>query len=118
MWNGTSDDEYRKKNLRNNVNVDIKYQNDSVWIIWDAILYYGNLKSKFVKNMLDSLLYLFCLKYTPSIILVDKLKKMTFNRNNKRDYYFLVLNKNNPDEVIINSIKLKTFKINSKDIIL
>ena len=40
-----------------------------------------------------------------SIILVDKLKKMTFNQNNKRDYYFLVLNKNDPNEVIINSIK-------------
>lgn len=40
-----------------------------------------------------------------SVVLVDKLKKMAFNLNNKRDYYFLVLNKNSPNEVIINSIK-------------
>ena len=40
-----------------------------------------------------------------SQILVHKLKTKEYNKKLKKDYYFLVLNKNNPSEVIINSIK-------------
>lgn len=40
-----------------------------------------------------------------SIILFNKLKNKQYNRNNKKDYYFVVLNKNNPDEIIVNSVK-------------
>lgn len=39
-----------------------------------------------------------------SIILHNKLKNKEFNKNNKKDYYFIVLNKSNND-VIVNSVK-------------
>jgi hypothetical protein len=47
-----------------------------------------------------------------SKILIKKLKKKKFNKNNKKDYYFLVLNKKDNKDVIINSIKGLT-KLNS-----
>lgn len=53
-----------KCELRNNVNVEEQYQCDSVWIIWDALIYYSKDKSTFIKNLLNSLLSIFCLKYT------------------------------------------------------
>jgi hypothetical protein len=40
-----------------------------------------------------------------SIILFNKLKSKNYNRNNKKDYYFIVLNKTNSNDIIINSIK-------------
>lgn len=40
-----------------------------------------------------------------SDILFNKLKNKEFNTNNKKDYYFVVLNKNDPSDVIINSLK-------------
>jgi hypothetical protein len=40
-----------------------------------------------------------------SEILFHKLKNKEFNKNNKKDYYFLVLNKTNPKDIIINSLK-------------
>jgi len=40
-----------------------------------------------------------------SIILFNKLKNKQYNTNNKKDYYFIVLNKTNPSDIIINSIK-------------
>ena len=47
-----------------------------------------------------------------SKILIKKLKKKKFNKNYKKDYYFIVLNKKNNKDVIINSIKGLT-KLNS-----
>ena len=47
-----------------------------------------------------------------SKILIKKLKKKKFNKNYKKDYYFLVLNKKDNKDVIINSIKGLT-KLNS-----
>ena len=38
-------------------------------------------------------------------ILVDKLKSKKYNRINKKDYYFLVVNKTNPKDIVINSVK-------------
>lgn len=38
-------------------------------------------------------------------ILVDKLKSKKYNRINKKDYYFLVINKTNPKDIVINSVK-------------
>lgn len=38
-------------------------------------------------------------------ILFKKLKNNEFNYNHKKDYYFLVLNKNNNQDIIINSVK-------------
>jgi hypothetical protein len=40
-----------------------------------------------------------------SIILFNKLKSKNYNRNNKKDYYFIVLNKTDSNDIIINSIK-------------
>lgn len=38
-------------------------------------------------------------------ILFEKLKNKQYNYKHKKDYYFLVLNKNNNNDVIINSVK-------------
>jgi len=40
-----------------------------------------------------------------SKILYDKLKNKCYNYKNKKDYYFIVLNKDNNADIIINSIK-------------
>jgi hypothetical protein len=40
-----------------------------------------------------------------NIILFNKLKNKEYNTNNKKDYYFLVLNKTNPSDIIVNSVK-------------
>jgi hypothetical protein len=40
-----------------------------------------------------------------SIILFDKLKNKNYNKINKKDYYFIVLNKTDSSDIIINSIK-------------
>ena len=40
-----------------------------------------------------------------STILFDKLKNKEYNTLSKKDYYFLVVNKNNPKDIIINSVK-------------
>ena len=40
-----------------------------------------------------------------SDILFNKLKNKNYNTNNKKDYYFIVLNKTNTGDIIINSVK-------------
>ena len=40
-----------------------------------------------------------------SIILLEKLKKKEYNYNNKKDYYFVVVNKENSKDIIVNSVK-------------
>ena len=40
-----------------------------------------------------------------SKILIEKLKNKEYNKENKKDYYFIVINKNNTQEIIINSVK-------------
>ena len=40
-----------------------------------------------------------------SEILIEKLKKKEYNYNNKKDYYFVVVNKDNSKDIIINSVK-------------
>jgi hypothetical protein len=40
-----------------------------------------------------------------SNILYNKLKNKEYNKKNKKDYYFLVLNKMKPNNIIINSVK-------------
>jgi len=39
------------------------------------------------------------------VILIDKLKNKKYNTNNKKDYYFIVLNKEDPSDIIVNSVK-------------
>ena len=40
-----------------------------------------------------------------SIMLFDKLKNKNYNKNNKKDYYFIVLNKTDSNDIIVNSVK-------------
>ncbi len=40
-----------------------------------------------------------------SKILFNKLKNKEYNNNNKKDYYFLVLNKEDANDIIVNSVK-------------
>ena len=40
-----------------------------------------------------------------SVILFDKLKNKNYNKNNKKDYYFIVLNKTDSNDIIVNSVK-------------
>lgn len=40
-----------------------------------------------------------------SDVLFNKLKNKKYNINNKKDYYFIVLNKKNTSDIIVNSIK-------------
>lgn len=40
-----------------------------------------------------------------SDILFDKLKNKEYNANNKKDYYFIVLNKTDASDIIVNSVK-------------
>ena len=40
-----------------------------------------------------------------SEIILNSLETKAYNKNHKKDYYFLVLNKKNPEEIIVNSIK-------------
>ena len=52
---------------RTNYQVENKYQCDIIWLIWDAIMYYGSTeKDEFIFNILKSLLGLFIIKYTSS----------------------------------------------------
>jgi hypothetical protein len=49
---------------RNFAKVDSKFQKDIVWIIWDVFLNESKKRSKFTQKIMNSLLSLFCLKYT------------------------------------------------------
>jgi hypothetical protein len=40
-----------------------------------------------------------------SEILFNKLKNKKYNKNNKKDYYFIVVNKTDTSDIIVNSIK-------------
>lgn len=40
-----------------------------------------------------------------SEMLIDKLKNKKYNTQNKKDYYFIVLNKTNSSDIIVNSVK-------------
>jgi hypothetical protein len=44
-----------------------------------------------------------------STLLTDKLKTKSYNKIKKKDYYFLILNKNNFQDIIINSVKGLSF---------
>ena len=40
-----------------------------------------------------------------SDILFNKIKNKEYNKSNKKDYYFIVINKNNSKDIIVNSLK-------------
>ena len=43
-----------------------------------------------------------------SDILFNELKNKKYNTKNKKDYYFIVLNKTNANDIIVNSVKRLT----------
>lgn len=49
---------------RNFAKVDPKFQKDIVWIIWDIFLKEAETRSKLISKIMNSILSLFCLKYT------------------------------------------------------
>jgi hypothetical protein len=50
---------------RNNIPVENCFQKDIIWIIWDIIEFYiDKLNNNFIKKLFDSLLDIFCIKYT------------------------------------------------------
>jgi len=40
-----------------------------------------------------------------AVLIFNKLKKKEYNFNNKKDYYFIVLNKTDTRDIIVNSVK-------------
>jgi hypothetical protein len=56
---------------RDKIPVDHKYKKEIIWIIWDALFFYA--KDDYLKTILNSILKLFCLKFTPASI-----KKRTY----------------------------------------
>lgn len=50
---------------RTNYDVDVKLQKDIIWIVWDCLLYScKQRKNAFIEKVLNSILTLFCIKYT------------------------------------------------------
>jgi cytochrome b involved in lipid metabolism len=51
---------------RSSINVEHKFQKDIIWMIWDALKHYAQEErhGDFVLKTMDSLLNLFCIKYT------------------------------------------------------
>ena len=47
------------------INVDKKYQRDIIWLVWDALIKYAtDLENQFILKLANSVLNLFCIKYT------------------------------------------------------
>lgn len=108
--------------IRENINVEEQFQSDSVWIIWDALLHYSNEKPIFIKNLINSLLNIFCIKYTPTTtkkrryilyfavsLLIDNVKididisndkEMLQNVVNKTDIVYGQLKQNEENSVV------------------
>jgi hypothetical protein len=49
---------------RSHVQVAPKYQKDVIWLIWDVLIHYSGLNTEFIKRIMQSLMNLFCIKYT------------------------------------------------------
>jgi hypothetical protein len=50
---------------RRAVDVDIKFQTDIIWLIWDSLLYYvSELNNPYIDSLIRSLKNIFCIKYT------------------------------------------------------
>jgi hypothetical protein len=52
---------------RSNIPVDDKFQMDPIWIIWEIILQQSPEKDNIKSKILNSILKLYCLKYTPGV---------------------------------------------------
>jgi hypothetical protein len=93
---------------RKDIPVDEKYQKDIVWILWNGLLYESEKKSKMIQKIMNSLLKLFTLKYSPT----------SFRKKKYIMYFAISLLTENilyDDEIIKDKEKLIYFtsKINS-----
>ena len=57
-----------KIDRREHIPVTEKDQMDVVWLIWDLILHYVKNNNQIYKSLIDSLLNIFCLRYTNGIV--------------------------------------------------
>ena len=57
-----------KVDRRENIPVNEKDQMDVVWLIWDLILHYVRNNNELYKTLINSLLSIFCLRYTNGVI--------------------------------------------------
>ena len=84
--------------------VDDKFQKEAIWIIWEIILDIV-LKDKFKSKIINSLLNLYCLRYTSGTkkkrkgIIYFAISIITETVNNNED---LVYNKENIDKIVKN----------------
>jgi hypothetical protein len=53
---------------RTNIPVDVKYQMDIIWIIWNIFLSEAAKNNPLILKIMNSLLQLFCLKYSPNCV--------------------------------------------------
>jgi hypothetical protein len=51
---------------RNDLTVENKYKKDIIWLVWETILFQSNESSQFIKETVQALFHLFCVKYTNS----------------------------------------------------
>ena len=52
---------------RNNIQVETKYQKEIIWLIWDILLLESKKRENiFIEKTIESLLRLFCIKFTPT----------------------------------------------------
>ena len=85
---------------RRDIPVEIKYQTNIIWILWDALFYHcEKLNNSYIQALLESLLVLFCIKYSAG--------------TNKKRRYLLYFGVALLTETIPNDIKL----MNDKDTI-
>lgn len=52
---------------RVNIPVESKYQTDAIWIVWELLLLEASNKSKQLKQVVEALFYLFCIRYQPGV---------------------------------------------------
>ena len=57
----------RKLGARRQMPVQEKFQKDSIWIIWEILLYESKKKNNIIYKIITSLLNLFCIKYSQSV---------------------------------------------------
>jgi hypothetical protein len=64
---------------RGKMKVDSVYQKEVIWMIWDLFIFESQNRSKIIQKIIKSLLSIFCLKYSPTVV-------------NKRKYilYFVI----------------------------
>lgn len=57
-----------KCETRKFIKVDPKFRNDIIWILWDTLLYYAELKNNtFISELMNATLSLFTIKYTTAV---------------------------------------------------